>query len=347
MSPGSGTSISCSALPGSTACEPFAAARAPEGRQGRSLPDRRPAAAPRQQDRHAGDRASSRPGSRATETTGTAGDSRSSRAPVVLQAVPNSFASLAEVRLARHRVLRAQRPRGAARQRDHQPGGEHRLRPAQPDVDVRVQGQRRDSCSRTSPARSRSAARSSVLRVNQLTTSTSRSRSTTSWSPFRTIDFNAVPGRASRRSGGSEITRRLHDSAPRSALATQLRLGALPIKLVQISESQVSATLGAQALHQGLIAGLVGLAVVVAVPARVLPRARPDRGRRPGRLRHLLLRADQADPDHDDARRHRRPDPDDRCRRRREHRHLRARQGGDPRRADRSARASRPATARA
>jgi SecD/SecF fusion protein len=45
-------------------------------------------------------------------------------------------------------------------------------------------------------------------------------------------------------------------------LATELRLGALPIKLKQISESQVSATLGQQALHQGLIAGLIGLAVV-------------------------------------------------------------------------------------
>ena len=46
-------------------------------------------------------------------------------------------------------------------------------------------------------------------------------------------------------------------------LATQLRLGALPIRLKLISESQVSATLGKQALHQGLIAGLVGLLVVV------------------------------------------------------------------------------------
>ncbi|MGI8428263.1 MAG: protein translocase subunit SecD [Solirubrobacteraceae bacterium] len=45
-------------------------------------------------------------------------------------------------------------------------------------------------------------------------------------------------------------------------LATQLRLGALPIALKLISESQVSATLGKQALHQGLIAGLAGLAVV-------------------------------------------------------------------------------------
>jgi SecD/SecF fusion protein len=46
-------------------------------------------------------------------------------------------------------------------------------------------------------------------------------------------------------------------------LATQLRLGALPIKLKLISESQVSATLGKQALHQGLIAGLAGLLVVI------------------------------------------------------------------------------------
>src|SRR5450755_5155663 len=45
-------------------------------------------------------------------------------------------------------------------------------------------------------------------------------------------------------------------------LANLLRLGALPINLKLISESQVSATLGKQALHQGLIAGLVGLAVV-------------------------------------------------------------------------------------
>ena len=45
-------------------------------------------------------------------------------------------------------------------------------------------------------------------------------------------------------------------------LATQLRLGALPIKLQLISESQVSATLGKQALNQGLIAGAAGLLVV-------------------------------------------------------------------------------------
>jgi SecD/SecF fusion protein len=46
-------------------------------------------------------------------------------------------------------------------------------------------------------------------------------------------------------------------------LANELRLGALPINLKLISESQVSATLGKQALHSGLVAGLIGLLVVV------------------------------------------------------------------------------------
>src|SRR4029078_1318665 len=46
-------------------------------------------------------------------------------------------------------------------------------------------------------------------------------------------------------------------------LANLLKTGALPIKLQLISQSQVSATLGKQALHQGLIAGIVGLAVVI------------------------------------------------------------------------------------
>ena len=92
---------------------------------------------------------------------------------------------------------------------------------------------------------------------------------------------------------------------------------------------------------------LVGLLIVIDLPDRLLPRARRDRDRRPDRLRDLLLRADQADPDHADAAGHRRPDPDDRRRRGREHRHLRTRQGGDPRRALDPAGRSSPATRRA
>ncbi|HTU84267.1 MAG TPA: protein translocase subunit SecD [Solirubrobacteraceae bacterium] len=45
-------------------------------------------------------------------------------------------------------------------------------------------------------------------------------------------------------------------------LANELRLGALPINLKLISEEQVSATLGSSALHNGLVAGAVGLLVV-------------------------------------------------------------------------------------
>ncbi len=45
-------------------------------------------------------------------------------------------------------------------------------------------------------------------------------------------------------------------------LANLLQLGALPIGLKLISQSQVSATLGKQALHQGLLAGAAGLLVV-------------------------------------------------------------------------------------
>jgi len=62
--------------------------------------------------------------------------------------------------------------------------------------------------------------------------------------------------------GGSEITGGFTANTA-SQLANELRLGALPVKLVQISESQVSATLGEQALHQGLIAGLIGLGIVM------------------------------------------------------------------------------------
>src|SRR4051812_48612859 len=46
-------------------------------------------------------------------------------------------------------------------------------------------------------------------------------------------------------------------------LTENLRIGALPVKLKLISKTQVSASLGKQALHQGLIAGAVGLLLVI------------------------------------------------------------------------------------
>jgi SecD/SecF fusion protein len=74
------------------------------------------------------------------------------------------------------------------------------------------------------------------------------------------IDYTRYPegidsSTGSQISGGFTIT-----SAQN--LANELQSGALPIKLALISRSQVSATLGKQALNQGLIAGLVGFAVV-------------------------------------------------------------------------------------
>jgi SecD/SecF fusion protein len=45
-------------------------------------------------------------------------------------------------------------------------------------------------------------------------------------------------------------------------LAQILQIGALPVDLTQISSSTVSATLGQQALHQGLKAGIIGLVLV-------------------------------------------------------------------------------------
>jgi SecD/SecF fusion protein len=75
------------------------------------------------------------------------------------------------------------------------------------------------------------------------------------------IDFKQFPD-GIPADNGADITGGFTISSAQD-LATQLRLGALPIRLKLISESQVSATLGKQALHQGLIAGLVGLLVVV------------------------------------------------------------------------------------
>ncbi|HUA75744.1 MAG TPA: protein translocase subunit SecD [Solirubrobacteraceae bacterium] len=74
------------------------------------------------------------------------------------------------------------------------------------------------------------------------------------------IDYTKYPegidaNTGSQISGGFTIT-----SA--QELANELKSGALPIKLELISNSQVSATLGKTALNQGLIAGLVGFAIV-------------------------------------------------------------------------------------
>ncbi len=74
------------------------------------------------------------------------------------------------------------------------------------------------------------------------------------------IDFQQNPDGIDGRNG-SQIEGGFTITSAQN-LANLLKSGALPIKLELISASQVSATLGQEALHQGLKAGIVGFAVV-------------------------------------------------------------------------------------
>ncbi len=130
-----------------------------------------------------------------------------------------------------------------------------------PERHLRVLRPRAASCGRRPRARSPSAGRSrssaatrraayqhfAIVLDNELISA-----------PY--IDFQQNPDgidgdTGSEISGGFTI-----ESAQR--LADLLKSGALPIRLELISSSQVSATLGQQALDQGLIAGIAGFAVV-------------------------------------------------------------------------------------
>jgi SecD/SecF fusion protein len=62
---------------------------------------------------------------------------------------------------------------------------------------------------------------------------------------------------------GAQISGGFGSPQEAQELATTLQIGALPINLKLISETQVSATLGSQALHDGIKAGIIGLALVV------------------------------------------------------------------------------------
>jgi len=76
------------------------------------------------------------------------------------------------------------------------------------------------------------------------------------------IDFEQNPDGIDGRNG-AEISGGFADIQDAQDLATFLQIGALPINLKLISQTQVSATLGEQALDQGLKAGLIGLALVI------------------------------------------------------------------------------------
>jgi SecD/SecF fusion protein len=62
---------------------------------------------------------------------------------------------------------------------------------------------------------------------------------------------------------GAQISGGFASLGDAQELATTLQIGALPINLKLISETQVSATLGSQALHDGIKAGIIGLALVI------------------------------------------------------------------------------------
>jgi SecD/SecF fusion protein len=78
--------------------------------------------------------------------------------------------------------------------------------------------------------------------------------------PF--IDFNENPDGIDGRTG-AQISGGFRSVQEAQDLAEFLKIGALPINLKLISQTQVSATLGKQALHQGLVAGIVGFVVVL------------------------------------------------------------------------------------
>jgi SecD/SecF fusion protein len=76
------------------------------------------------------------------------------------------------------------------------------------------------------------------------------------------INFQENPDGIDGRNG-AQISGGFQNVGEAQDLATTLQIGALPINLKLISETQVSATLGSQALHDGIKAGIIGLALVV------------------------------------------------------------------------------------
>lgn len=75
------------------------------------------------------------------------------------------------------------------------------------------------------------------------------------------VDYNEYPTGISG-SNGAEINGNFSQGEAET-LAKQINSGALPIELEVISQKEVSATLGKESLRQGLIAGVVGLVLVM------------------------------------------------------------------------------------
>jgi len=76
------------------------------------------------------------------------------------------------------------------------------------------------------------------------------------------INFAENPDGIDGRTG-AQISGGFNGIGEAQDLASFLQRGALPINLNLISQSQVSATLGSEALHQGIKAGIIGLSLVI------------------------------------------------------------------------------------
>jgi SecD/SecF fusion protein len=76
------------------------------------------------------------------------------------------------------------------------------------------------------------------------------------------IDFSQNPDGIDGRTG-AQISGGFTSTQEAQDLATVLQIGALPINLKLISQTQVSATLGSQALDAGIKAGVIGFALAV------------------------------------------------------------------------------------
>jgi SecD/SecF fusion protein len=76
------------------------------------------------------------------------------------------------------------------------------------------------------------------------------------------INFAENPDGIDGRTG-AQISGGFQSLGEAQDLATTLQIGALPINLKLISQTQVSATLGSEALDQGITAGLIGLVLAI------------------------------------------------------------------------------------
>ncbi len=76
------------------------------------------------------------------------------------------------------------------------------------------------------------------------------------------INFSENPDGIDGRTG-AQISGGFQSIGEAQELAETLQIGALPVSLKLISQTQVSATLGTEALHEGIKAGIIGLALVI------------------------------------------------------------------------------------